>query len=296
MKEFILFGVFVIFFLVLGSFAYFSSTTNHFSVSKITTITIAGDVMLGRSVMGHSMSIKNPRYPFEKIYPKIGTADLTFVNLENPIVKNCPFVDSGFKFCADPKMIEGLLFAGIDIVNLANNHIYNYGKDGFEQTKEYLKMNNIDYVGDGNFKVKNINGTTFGFLGFDFVTKEPTDNDYILVKKSANQVDQLIVGVHWGNEYSANSTLHQKEIAKKLIENGADVIAGHHPHWVQENDHINGKPVYYSLGNLVFDQMWSDETRKGLVVNLKFTDGNLLNEEKIPIYIKEFAQPQWAGN
>ena len=252
--------------------------------------------MLGRCVLGHSMSIKNPRYPVEKIYPKIGTADLTFVNLENPIVKNCPFVDSGFKFCADPKMIEGLLFAGIDIVNLANNHTYNYGKDGFEQTKEYLKMNNIDYVGDGNFKVKNINGTTFGFLGFDFVTKEPTDNDYILVKKSAYQVDQLIVGVHWGNEYSANSTLHQKEIAKKLIENGADVIAGHHPHWVQENDHISGKPVYYSLGNLVFDQMWSDETRKGLVVNLKFTDGNLLNEEKIPIYIKEFAQPQWAGN
>ncbi len=295
MKEFILFGIFVVFFLVLSFIVYSSNSANHKKPST-TTITIAGDVMLGRSVMSHSMSIKNPRYPFEKIYPKIGNADLTFVNLENPVVKSCPFIDSGFKFCADPKMVEGLVYAGIDIVNLANNHTYNYGRDGFEQTKEYLKKNRIDYVGDNNLVIRKVNGYSFGFLGFDFVTKEPTDKDYLLVRNSALSVDLLIVGVHWGNEYSANSTSLQKEIAKILVENGADVIAGHHPHWVQESDHIIGKPVYYSLGNLVFDQMWSEETRKGLVVNLKFSDDKLQNEEKIPTYIKEFAQPQWVGN
>ena len=63
------------------------------------------------------------------------SADIVFSNLENPIVDNWPHVDSGFKFCSDPKMIEGLKYAGVDVVSLANNHILNYRKEGFEQTK-----------------------------------------------------------------------------------------------------------------------------------------------------------------
>lgn len=86
--------------------------------------------MLGRSVMIKSLSMNDPVYPFRKVAEKLNQADIVFVNLESPLVANCPSSNSGFKFCADPKMIEGLKFAGVDVVSLANNHTLNYGRGG----------------------------------------------------------------------------------------------------------------------------------------------------------------------
>lgn len=97
---------------------------------QITTVLFAGDVMLGRSVMGVT--------PFEKVAGFTRDADITFVNLESPIVENCPRTDSGLKFCTDPRTAQGLYDAGVDVVTLANNHSGNYGEKGFVQTKKYL--------------------------------------------------------------------------------------------------------------------------------------------------------------
>ena len=243
--------------------------------------------------MTKSLNSGDAIYPFRRVADKLREADIVFSNLENPIVSGCPKTDEGFKFCADPKMVDGLVFASIDIVNLANNHTLNYGKEGLEETKRELAENQIKWVGDGNLEVIEKGGTNFGFLGFDFVTKKPIENDYQLVKNSDEKVDVLIVGVHWGKEYSDNATISQKRIAAKLIENGADAIAGHHPHWIQNIENINEKPVYYSLGNFIFDQAWSEETKKGLVVRLTYRGGELKTEDKLPVYMRNFAQPEW---
>lgn len=259
-----------------------------------TTIILTGDIMLGRSVMTTSLGKNNPHYPFEKVADTLKEADLVFGNLENPVVTNCPPVDSGFKFCTDPAMIEGLIFAGIDIVNLANNHTLNYGRDGFNETKEYLNKNKIDYVGDGNLVIKNIGGTNFGFLGFDFLTEEPKEEDYQLVESSNKKVDVLIVMIHWGVEYVAFPNNMQKSTANNLVNSGADIIVGNHPHWVQSIEYIDGKPIFYSLGNFVFDQDWSEETKKGLAIRLTYEGDNLSEIEKLPIYMKSFAQPEWS--
>ena len=258
-----------------------------------TTIILTGDVMLGRSVMTKSMKEKDPTYPFKKVAEKLKKANLVFINLENPIIENCPETNTGMIFCARPQMIEGLEYAGIDIVTLANNHSKNYGQKGLEETIQNLNENNIETVGYGNLFTKKIKGTKFGFLGFDFLTKIPKESDYNLIQESKNKVDVLIVGIHWGAEYASRPTNTQKQWARKIIEYGADVIAGHHPHWVQEKEEINGKPVYYSLGNLVFDQMWSEKTKQGLVVELTFRNGKLTNTTELSTYISSWSQPEF---
>lgn len=266
---------------------------NNFSGKQDISILLTGDIMLGRSVMGVSLKKGDPTYPFLKVGDTLAGADLVFANLENPIIEKCPSISSGFKFCADPKMIDGLTFAGIDVVNIANNHSGNYGKEGVSQTENFLSKAGIDYTGDGNLVVKEVNGTKFGFLGFDYVDFAPKDKDFQLTSDSKQKVDVLIVAVHWGLEYTTDPTKSQKLIAKNLVGAGADVVYGTHPHWVQSIDHINGKPVYYSLGNFIFDQMWSEETRRGLVMKLTYRDRKLIGEEKLPIYMQNFAQPEW---
>lgn len=258
------------------------------------SILLTGDIMLGRSVMGVSLKKGDPTYPFLKVGDTLVGADLVFANLENPIIEKCPASDSGFKFCSDPKMIDGLTFAGIDVVSIANNHSGNYGKEGVSQTENFLRKAGIDYTGDGNLVVREVGGTKFGFLGFDYVGFVPDDEDFQLISDSKQRVNVLIVAVHWGLEYTADPTKSEKLIAKNLTDAGADVVYGTHPHWVQSIDHINGKPVYYSLGNFIFDQMWSEETRRGLVMKLTYRDGKLVGEEKLPIYMQNFAQPEWV--
>lgn len=258
-----------------------------------TQIIITGDVMLGRSVMSTSLT-KNITYPFDKVAEVLKAADLTLINLENPIIKNCPVHNDGFIFCTDPRMIQGLILAGVDIVSLANNHTKNYGNEGLIQTEKYLKNEKIETVGSENLVIKKINQVNFGIIGFDFTTNKIQEIDYELIKESKEKVDVLIIMIHWGREYTAEPTESQKMIAKKIIESGGDVIAGTHPHWVQSIEYLEGKPVFYSLGNFIFDQSWSEETKKGLVIKLRYQGKELKEIKKMPIYMENFGQPKWV--
>jgi poly-gamma-glutamate capsule biosynthesis protein CapA/YwtB (metallophosphatase superfamily) len=263
------------------------STTNQ------TSILFTGDIMLGRSVMGAALDANDSFYPFRKVESILKNNDITFVNLENPIVTNCPRHAGGFKFCTTPEIAKGLNISGVDIVSLANNHSGNYGKEGFEETKKYLTQDGVKYVGDENLEIIEKNGIKFGFLGFNYTfTKDNLESDLSLIKESDMKVDILIVGNHWGDEYQSVGNSFQKSSAKKMVENGADVIIGHHPHWVQDYEEIDGKPVYYSLGNFIFDQMWSEETKKGLVVKMTFEDKKLVKREGFKTYTTLIGQPE----
>ncbi len=255
-----------------------------------------GDVMLGRAVMSKSQALGDPAYPFAKVAPVLKAADITFINLENPIINNCPTTTSGMKFCTSPQMLKGLEASGVDVVTLANNHSKNYGQNGLDETVRILEGSDILASGLGSLVIKEIKGLKFGFLGFDFVSFSPKEDDFNLVKDSDSKVDILIVGVHWGGEYTDKPSSNQKEWARRLVESGADIVVGHHPHWVQESEYIDGKPVYYSLGNFVFDQMWSEKTRSGLAIRLKFDrKGKIIKEEFLPIYMTSLAQPEFVS-
>ncbi len=268
------------------------------SVDNNVTVLFAGDIMLGRSVMEASLDNNDFLYPFRNTSDLLKNADITFVNLENPIIKNCQRHTGGFKFCTTPEIASGLEFAGVDIATLANNHSGNYGKDGLEQTKKYLDEYNVSYVDGNNLIIKGVKGIKFGFLGFDLVSKDISTKDIELIVNSDKLVDILIVGVHWGEEYHSIANNYQTSIAKQIVKAGADVVVGHHPHWVQNHEEINSVPIYYSLGNFIFDQMWSEETKKGLIVKMTFSRpdndvvARLIETEEFNIYIPKMGQPK----
>ena len=263
------------------------------------SLVFGGDVMLGRSVNTRILKNKDFSWPFRKISTLLSEADLTMVNLESPFRTGCSATDTGMIFCADPRSVEGLQTAGVDIVNLANNHINNQGQEGVNETLDILNKNNISFVGaihesPAIFTVKN---TKIAFLGFtDIASGSPEistatpENMKSQISEAKKSSDLVITTFHWGNEYSLRS-LRQQELAHLAIDSGADAIIGHHPHWVQEIEIYKGKPIYYSLGNLVFDQMWSEATQKGLVVRLTYFGSSLVRQEQFPVKIVDYGQP-----
>lgn len=270
-----------------------------------TTLLIAGDVMLGRTVMAKTYEADDYIYPFRKVSDTLHQADITFINLENPVIESCRPHEGGFIFCTTPEMLEGLIVSGIDVVSLANNHTLNYGKSGLDETLEQLKKAGILATGVGNLVEVERNGVVFGFLGFDKsqqTNPKLTEDEIGLIVESDSQVDVLVVSMHWGVEYQDKALPGVRSLAEEIVGYGADLIVGHHPHWVQdwefiETDGQGGKPVFYSLGNFIFDQMWSEETKKGLAVELIYDkEGNLVNYELLPTYMSSWSQPEFVKN
>ncbi len=270
------------------------------SDSSSFTLLFAGDVMLGRSVNTRMVKYSDYSWPFRKISDLMSKADLTMVNLESPFRSGCKPTDTGMVFCADPISVEGLITAGVDVANLANNHIDNQGVVGVDETIKILNENHILPIGVSknlSSKVFEIKNTKIAFLGFDDV--QPVSSEVIsatpeniksYISEAKKTADLVVTTFHWGNEYSRHGS-RQENLARLAIDSGADLVIGHHPHWVQAFEEYKGKPIYYSLGNLVFDQMWSEETRKGLIVQFTYSGTNLHSREEFPVKIFDYGQP-----
>jgi poly-gamma-glutamate synthesis protein (capsule biosynthesis protein) len=255
------------------------------------TIIFVGDIMLDRAV--ERLIKKNSfLYPFEKISQFLKGTDLVFGNLEGPIVENPPnFSDNSLQFAFYPKTIEGLKFANFNLLSLANNHTPNMGQDGLEQTREFLKKENINFVGDplkcGDGFLYQKNKITFLAFNKTFASNCPDEEiiETIKLVKKQNPENFLIVSIHWGQEYQIKSSVFQQKLAYKIINAGADLIIGHHPHVVQEIEIYDNKLIFYSLGNFVFDQYFSEQTQQGLAVGLEIypvrnNDSNRVNPNK----------------
>lgn len=279
--------------LFLASTLLYFLSLDRFPITPITPITLiaTGDVMLGRAVNSQIHQRKDFTYPFQKTADFLKGADLTIVNLEAPFVENCPITNMGMVFCADTRSIEGLKLAGVDIVSLANNHTLNYGQKGLTQTINLLKENKIQPIGNSMSYITRKKGTTLGFLGFDLI--DPYDQVKILqsIKELKTQVDIVIVSLHWGVEYAQKPTKSQIDLAHLIIDAGADLIIGTHPHVIQPTEEYKGKLIVYSLGNFIFDQPWSEETKKGLVGKFTFQNKKLINSEFKKVYISNSFQP-----
>lgn len=269
------------------------------SASKKVVLLATGDVMTGRVVNQKSVAANNFIWPYEKTVQLLSTPDISLINLETPIIDDCPVTNTGMVFCADRDSIEGLLYGGIDVASIANNHIGNHDQKGVEMTKRILAENNI-LVAGGNAPVfKTVNNLKFAFLGYNDIGFTPdgisgTDREKMTsdIRSARSQADVVIVEMHWGNEYQAVPSEHQKEIGHFLIDAGADIIIGNHPHWIQPIEVYNGKIIVYSHGNFVFDQMWSEKTREGIVTRYTFYDKKLIDVEVIPVKIDDYGQPR----
>ncbi len=265
------------------------------------SLLVTGDIMPGRSVNKYLRETGDFDQPFRSM-SYLKEDDIVFVNLESPVTDWCETRLGGFKFCSDARIIPAMLNAGIDIANIANNHINNEGDEGVKQTIDLLQAVGIKVTGTSVSVKVNVRGKTFGFLGYNEVGKNPIGisggNKTRMVediKKLDQEVDNVIVQFHWGVEYTNKPNTYQIDLAHAAIDVGADLVVGDHPHWVQGLEIYKDKLIAYSHGNFIFDQQWSKETQEGVVGEYLFNEKGLVDANFYPIVVDESFQPRFTN-
>lgn len=263
-------------------------------------ILFGGDVMLDRSTR-KSISKKGVNFLTENINEVFQNKDLIMVNLEGPVtsnksVSNCSMDNPNhFKFTFDKEQTKKFFtFNNINSVGIGNNHILNFGEDGKKATEIFLKNNNIFYVdvpnvNDNNLNIKNIKGRKISFIVYNYSNKIDQDKFIERILKSKENSDFVVVYAHWGYEYKLQESDIQKKLAYKFIDAGADIIIGSHPHVVQPIEIYKNKVIFYSLGNLIFDQYFSQDVQERLLVNL-FLEKDKVSFKLIPVYSDKSGQ------
>lgn len=268
------------------------------SAEHIRSLLATGDIMPARSVNSRTVQRNDFLWPYRNVQP-LPKADLLYINLETPLVENCPLSEEGMIFCGDARNVEGLKYIRVDVASLANNHAGNFGKPGIDQTIAVLNGNNIAVTGVDKAITKNVRGKTFAFLSYNDIgesegilkaQEEKIKSDIAAIRDKA---DILVVQFHWGTEYQDMPDHRQKELGRFTVESGADLIIGNHPHWIQPIEFKNGKLITYAHGNFIFDQMWSEETKLGVLGKYTFYNDDLVDVEYFPIKIYEYGQPKY---
>ncbi|MEW5992073.1 MAG: CapA family protein [Chloroflexota bacterium] len=241
-------------------------------------------------------------------------ADLAIANFENPAPDGFRFHPRGTVFSANPAHIEGLANAGLDYVSLANNHIRDAGARGILDTIESLDGFGIAHSGAGATlaaartpALLEAGGVTVAILGYDTIAggyfagaeragsaplTAATVTEDVAAARAAG-ADLVIVFPHWGVEYRATPSASQRRLAKAAIDAGADMVIGNHAHWAAGIEVYQGKPIWYALGNFVFDQTWSEPTMEGITLELTFSAAELVQVRMRPHLILDRAQPNF---
>ena len=245
----------------------------------------------------------------------IDSADLAIANFENPAPINFRFHVHGTVFSADPALIKGLSDAGLDWVSIANNHIRDAGATGILQTIAALDRFGIAHSGAGEnlaaarkpAMLAEPGGVQVAILGYDTIarsywaTASRAGSAQLTAAACAHDVpaaraagaDVVIVFPHWGVEYTARPTALQRSLAKACIDAGADLVIGNHPHWAGAVEIYKGRPIWYALGNFVFDQVWSEPTVEGITLELTFEGARLVQAVMRPHLILDRSQPNF---
>lgn len=310
-KNFIILSAFT--FVVL--FFYFTTLSSHTSetivltksdqtteqttfIPEKKTLLVFGDVMLDRYVRKY-INTSGTDALFEHIQDDIDTANATMFNLEGPITKFASVVSKeNLQFTFATHTAFDLSEIGIDIVSLANNHTHNFGREGLQQTRRYLSDVNLTYFGDPYNDTEHtvtrysLGATTISLVGYHQFENPDLTKILEIIKTEKTIGNFVIFFPHWGNEYEKNASTNQKIKAKDVIDAGVDIVIGAHPHIIQNAEVYKGKPVFYSLGNFIFDQWFSEDVKYGLGLLLTFSENTLESIELKPFY-RERYHPKW---
>ena len=235
-----------------------------------------GDIMLARDVE-RRMSQVDSAYPF--LYTEIPTESAYAVaNFESAVpVVHVPTPNNTFRFSTKKESLPALANAGFTHVSLANNHAFDAGLPGYNHTITQLWENDIvpfghpTVISSSSVVFLELDGIIVALIAVHTLFTEP-DRAAVsaVLSYAAEKSDKQIIYLHWGEEYLRQQSDAQRQYATFLIGAGADMIVGHHPHVVQGVELILGVPVFYSLGNYIFDQYFSPEVQTGLVLNLSY--------------------------
>ncbi|MBC7247577.1 MAG: CapA family protein [Actinobacteria bacterium] len=285
------------------------------------TLNAVGDIIPGRKV-AMKMAQNGVLYPFREVAPHVNGADIVYADLECPLSDRYPPPYQGVDFIAPSGTIEGLKLCGIDIVSLANNHSTNFGTAAFTDTLQLLQANGIAYVGGGynadeayRRAVMDVKGTRISFLDYNsilgsinatpsrpgvawidmqpFAADDPEDVAMVqaAIRDAKRDSDFVIASFHWSEEYKKIPSPSQKKVAHAACDAGADMVIGTHPHCIQSLEWYGDSLIAYSLGNFVFDQMWADYTRQGIILRCSLVGGELVDVEVVPYLICDYCRP-----
>ena len=279
------------------------------------TIAVTGDIMLGRSV-DQQIVAGNGIFPFTYTADYLRGFDLTVGNLECVVsTLGSPVPGKPYTFRGSPEGFARLVAAGFDIVSVANNHSGDYGTAAFTDMLAHLPTHGIAPLGGGRTLaeahqpvIRTVRTTTVGFLAYCAIdpysfAATPTSPGHAWLDPTLlradiaavrPRVDFLVTFMHWGIEYQPWQTSDQQAMARLALDAGADLVVGAHPHVIQPNEMYNGKPIIYSIGNFVFDEMFSSDVRTGEVLTLTVQGSRLLKWSLRRSYIYgNFGEPQW---
>lgn len=261
-----------------------------------TTVTFlaVGDIMLSRGVAMAIDRANDPLMPFKRMATLFKSTDFNFGNLESPVSGNDKIQGHDLVFNAHTKDLVGLTEYNFKVLNLANNHAFDQHLAGSQFTQKFLAERGITYMGVGDNldqawqpKVFTINNLRIGFVGASYASVNDggvTRNDYVAriedhdrlkkaIEQLKSQADFIIVTMHAGTEYQPTADPKraldraQIDFAHAAVDDGADIVIGAHPHWIQNLETYSGKYIFYSLGNFIFD-MRDPIANQGLVLKI----------------------------
>lgn len=281
-----------------------------------------GDIIPARCVYAKHRDYDDYTHAFRELGPWLAQADITIGSLDASISDaGRPFdCTSTFSLLAPARSVEGLAYAGFDVITVATNHAKDCGRDpcgdrAFFDTLDILRSNGIEPVGGGANLAEarapaiiDVRGTTFAFLGYDEIAPyyhadvdvpgiAPLTQAFLMEDITAlrEEVDVIVVLPQWGVEYTNDPTETQRSRAGVAVKAGADLVIGNHPHWVQAAEAFGDAFVAYALGNFVFDQDWSIPTQQGVVLEAAFHGAELKGVRLHPIRIVDQHQPTFAS-
>ncbi len=222
------------------------------------TLTFAGDCTLGnlKGKTGSNTFIgtveDNYAHPFLDVQEYFANDDCTFINLEGPLTDGGSARSKRFVFRGPSSYVNILTQGSVEFANLGNNHAYDYGEEGFNDTTNLLDDAGIFYAIPRDIRVFTTErGLTIGVYSED----TPKDTAYIIEKVNEMRdrgAEIIIAALHWGREYEYKARSTQENLGHALIDAGVDIVYGHHPHVLQKIEQYNDGVIYYSLGNFSF--------------------------------------------
>lgn len=280
----------------------------------------------------HTTRKYGPGFPFEKIADQLQTADVVIANFEGLLSRKVFDSEWTLTFCGEPDFAKCMKTSGISVVNLANNHTLEHGPELFRETVRHLedagiricglKSKSKDFYSEPVFL--EISGKRIGIIAYNWIGGDgfETSNEYIAqssdsqvnytwdrqikpadpgvanknvikdLKQLSRQVDISILVTHWGYEFLHLPPKGVIREAKSFIDAGADIILGGHPHVIQGYEIHKGKPVFYSLGNFIFDQR-DKIARYSCMLDMKIDpDSDRCEFNIIPVFINRQFQPE----
>lgn len=281
-----------------------------------TTIILTGDVLFANAFKAAYDTGGIERVVSTELLEQLKAADILMVNNEFPFSdRGEPMADKQFTFRCSPSYVKALNEMGVDIVSLANNHTLDYGRAALSDTFSALDGAGILYGGAGDsverakeVQVMEVNGKKYGFIAVsrvvpsaDWKIESATPGMFTcydatalieVIKEAKQTCDFVTVFPHWGTEYSEQPNAVQRELAKQCMDAGADLVVGAHTHCLEGIEYIDGKPVFYSLGNFIFGQ----NIDRSAAVKVTMAEDGTVSYAMIPVYASDGQTKQMDAN